>query len=440
MTVPAGVLPDIVEEHLDEATFLFEQWAIVARSPRFSLIDLQRSTEPRLAAHLDGLAVGGPEVANSFLWPALGDDAESPARVTAAALALLQESNAATRDRLVEILRTTVCAPVREGLACAFKVSRRDDLAEPSRLAVYAPEDPASQAALLRVLAAKRIDPGPILNALLQRGEPDLLGAALAAASTADRTRLRQAVEARLSHDAPEVRAAALRTALIWNLQPGWQACTAEARAGTADAMLLLAMLGGPRDLPTLVDALRSGKHRQAALFALGFSGQVDAVEACLPLLDDPDEPTVKLAFEAIAGITGLPMYDDAFTAPAKEKSAAAADADAGLPPLEEDLATDLTPLAHDAVPLPNAAQVRKWWSARRASMATSQRYVRGMVLTTASVQLALGEGSLRRTGPLALEVAIRSGGRTQLPALRLGQVAPTLPPEIGMHRTPGWS
>ena len=435
MTDAAGVLADVVEEHLDEAEFLFGQWSDGARSPRFSLADVRKTIEPRLAAHLDGLIVGEKAVADTLLWPALGDDAESPARVAAAALALLAEPGAAVRDRLIETFRTTPAAPVREGLARAFKVSARDDLGEPLRLAVYATEDAAAQAALLGVLAARRVDAGPILNALLQRTEPDLLAAALACAAASDRARLRQPVEARLAHPEASVRAAALRTAMIWNLQAGWRACATEARAGAPQAMVLLAMLGGPRDLPLLVDALRSTEHRKNALFALGCSGQVEAVDACLPFLADADAPTAKLAFEAIAAITGVALFDEPFVAPAPAEPPA----DAPLPPLEEDLATDLTPAAHDELPLPNAAEVRKWWTSKRGSMAANQRYLRGMIVSAPSVQLALAEGPLRRTGPLALEIAIRSGGRTQLAALRIGQNAPVLPPDLAMHRAPGW-
>jgi uncharacterized protein (TIGR02270 family) len=261
------------------------------------------------------------------------------------------------------------------------------------------------------------------------------LAAALACAAASDRARLRQPVEARLAHPEASVRAAALRTAMIWNLQAGWRACATEARAGAPQAMVLLAMLGGPRDLPLLFDALRSPEHRKNALFALGCSGQVEAVDACLPFLADADAPTAKLAFEAIAAITGVALFDEPFVAPAPAEPPA----DAPLPPLEEDLATDLTPAAHDDLPLPNAAEVRKWWTSKRGSMAANQRYLRGMIVSTPSVQLALAEGPLRRTGPLALEIAIRTGGRTQLAALRIGQSAPALPPDLAMHRAPGW-
>jgi uncharacterized protein (TIGR02270 family) len=361
-------------------------------------------------------------------------------RTAAAALALLLEPGTAVRDRLIEILRTTGTAPLRNGLALAFKVSPRDDLAEPLRLAVYATDAPIAQAALLDVLAARRTDPGPILGALLQRTEPEILTAALAAAAAcvSDRTRLRNLVDAHLTHASAPVREAALRTALIWNLHAGWRACATMARAGSPNALLYLGLLAGPRELGPLLEALSSAERRKAALFALGFSGQSDAVEACLPHLDDPAPPNAKLAAEAIAGITGLPLYDEPFALPDKEGGDPTDGAE--LPPLEEDLAQDLTPLAHDDLPQPNAAEVRKWWSSKRGSLAASQRYVRGLVLSAASAQVALAEGPLRRTGPLALEIAIRTGGRVQLPAVRLGSPPPALSADVALHRPPAWS
>ena len=438
MTNGAAVLADVVEEHFDEAEFLFELWSGTARSPQSNLAELQKTIEPRLIAHLDGLVVGGQTVAEDLLWPALKDDAETPAlRAAAAALALLLEPGTAARDRLIDILRTTGNAALQSGLARAFKVSPRDDLQEPLRLAVYATETPTAQAALLGVLAARRIDPGPILGTLLKRTEPEVLAAALSAAAAAfsERARLRNLVDAQLAHADAPVRDAALRTALIWNLQTGWQACATMARAGSPQALLFLALLAGPRELRPVLEALSSAERRKAALFALGFSGQGEAVDACLPHLADPDPATAKLAAEAIAGITGLPLYDEPFTLPDKEEPEGAE-----LPPLEEDLAKDLAQVAHDELPLPNAAEIRKWWSSKRGSLAASQRYVRGLVLSAASAQVALAEGALRRTGPLALEVAIRTGGRVQLPALRLGQAAPTLAADVAMHRPPGWT
>jgi uncharacterized protein (TIGR02270 family) len=434
MTSEAAVLWDVVEEHLDEATFLLNLWLGAARSPRVSLTQLQKNAEPRLIAHLDGLALGGEAVADQRLWPMFEKKAKAKMpRVAAAASALLLDPSTTIRDRLLEILRTTEAPAVRDGLARAFEVTARNDVDEPLRMTLYATEGAATQAVLLSVLAARRVDPGPIVATLLAKEDPDLLRAALtAAAASEDRARHRNLVETHLSHDLPAIRGAALRTGLIWNLRAAWQACFTEARAGRSEAMLFLAMLGDARDLSTLLDALGSDERRKAALFALGFSGRVEALDACLPFLDHADPHVAKLAIEAVAGITGLPLYDQPFVQ-------AAEDDDGELPPLEEDLAIDLTPKPLDELPRPNAAEVRKWSSGRRASFAAGQRYLRGLLVSAASAELALADGPLRRSGALACEIAIRSGGRVKVPALHLAYPRPALSAELALHRQPGW-
>ena len=435
MTVEAAVLWDVVEEHLDEATFLLRSWRTAVRSPRTSLTLLQKTVEPRLLAHLDALAVGGPPVADALLWPALGEESEAKsAAVAAIGSALLLGGDVAERDRVVAALGTTKLAPVRAGLIQAFELTPRTDVDEPLKMALYATDAPATHAALLEVLAARRVDPGPILTALLGRPDPEIAGAALrAAAASPDRARHRNTVEAMLSHADPGVRGAALRTGLTWNLNAAWQSCMKGARAGQSEAMLFLAMLGDRRELPVLFDALRAPEQRKSALYALGFSGRIEAVDACLPHLADEDPRVARLAVEAIAAVTGLPLYDPPFVLLPGD------DEDGELPPLEEDLAIDLTPKPIDELPRPNAAEIGKWWSGRRPQLAAGHRYLRGLLLSPASVELAFSEGPLRRVGAIASEIAVRTGGRVQLPALRLARAKPTPPADLVFQRDPGW-
>ena len=76
---------DIYETHLDEAAFRGSQWEKALDAPDFVLEEVAELEEP-LAAHVDGLVLGGEPVATRLLVPALTED---PERVVAAALALL---------------------------------------------------------------------------------------------------------------------------------------------------------------------------------------------------------------------------------------------------------------------------------------------------------------------------------------------------------------
>jgi uncharacterized protein (TIGR02270 family) len=433
----AVIFWDVIEEHLDEAEFMFERWLAAARSPRLSLADLRRSGEERLVAHLDGLAEGGRAVAEKLLWPALAEDAGAPAvRVSAAALALLADPDPAVRDRLVAALGAAEGAPLRDGLKQAFQVTERNDVDEPLRLALYATTTAAAQSALLEVLAARRVDPGPILGTLLASEEPAVLREALAAAAGAtDAARHRSLVETHLGHELPAVRAAAMRTGLVWNLSSAWRTCSSEARAGAPEAMLPLAFLGGPKEIALLADAARMVERRQAAIFALGFSGSVEAVATCLPALDDPDPIAASLAAEAIAAIAGLPLYQKPFVLPPKDED----DGDGELAPSSASAPDIVASVSHEELPCPNAESIRAWWSERRSAFLPDRRYLRGTPLSVAAVEAALEQGPLRRSGPLAHEVAVRSAGRLQLPALHLAYPEPRLSNDVALFRQPRW-
>lgn len=84
------ILWDIVEEHLDEAEFLAEQWTEARRSASYTLDELERGPESRLAAHVDGLVANGPLALERVAWPVLEDPGSEAPRAAAAALAVLE--------------------------------------------------------------------------------------------------------------------------------------------------------------------------------------------------------------------------------------------------------------------------------------------------------------------------------------------------------------
>src|SRR5437870_2540108 len=89
------ILWDVIEEHFDEAEFLFEKWERTLYSPGYTLAELGATIEPQLEAHLDGLLIGGREVAARLLEQELENDM-APTRALVAALVLLGSEEEAT--------------------------------------------------------------------------------------------------------------------------------------------------------------------------------------------------------------------------------------------------------------------------------------------------------------------------------------------------------
>src|SRR5215813_13541908 len=94
------ILWDVVEEHLDEAAFLVDQWESALHSPKFDLKDLAK-IERRLEGHIDGLIVGGNEVSRRILDLELAN-ADERGRAVVSALALLFSRDDKNADRVLK--------------------------------------------------------------------------------------------------------------------------------------------------------------------------------------------------------------------------------------------------------------------------------------------------------------------------------------------------
>jgi uncharacterized protein (TIGR02270 family) len=441
----SGVLWDIAEEHLDEADFLTDQWLAQTRSPEISLLRLQATTERRLRAHLDALVVGGPAVAERLLWPVLMGEREG-SRV-AAAQAMVLGADAGAIDRILRALRRTRHSDLRYDLLKALRLTAAPSLGPALRRALRADDPAPVQVAVLEILSVCGEDPGPVLPALLAASQdPAVLSAALVAAVAADRSPLVDLLDACLDHPVAAVRAAASRTGLIWNLGSAREACRAQARgAHGGDALLLLALAGDPRDVALLLEAVQSLELRAAALWALGFTGRIEAVEACLPWLDDGEPAVRRLAGEAVEAITGLRAPPSPVVA-IDMPDGGLAEADASRDGESDEDAGSTAP--RPPVPItelrdPDPSWVRDWWQAHRPSFRPQRRYVAGQPATGAGLLQAVREGPLRRAEPLLNALAIRSAGRSGVSSLRLDAAWPELPDEtasaLAHNRPLGW-
>lgn len=205
---------------------------------------------------------------------------------------------------------------------------------------------------------------------------------------------------------------AAIETAMTWGLRAGWERCVVEARRGQPEALAWVGMLGGEEEMGLLLEAVQRPETRHAALRALGYSGRKVAVEECLKWLADEDERTAKLAAEAFGMVTGVDAYTEGF-------ARAACDDEAD----EDDLTTDLSPVAEDALVTPEPHAFSWWWQAHGERFDAAQRYLRGKPRRGRDVDAHLCSGAMRGRQAIALEAHVRSGGAATTPraALREG-------------------
>lgn len=380
---------DVIEEHLDEAESAWERWERRLEAHDEDLDGVEARFEERLFANLDGLDAGGAEVRKRTLIPAL-DEAEG-ARRTAAAFVL-----AASKDD--EALRAVLKKLGDE--AARADVGRALGLVPGSLSTALGPAlndgSPAVRAAALDVMTFRReavalppargSDPAALVAATLRaawlsddRGALPLVREALSSEDIGTRD---AAIAAGIALGAPEA------FALCRKVVGG--ASESTPTPALANPLSWIAMGGNARDLEGLFFALTLAPHRKAALRALAAGGHPSGAEACLPWISDRDSG--PLAADAFLAITGMPVEKGMLADPDPED--------------------DLLPS-----PLPRLRRdrVEAWWQANQGRFHRSKRYFQGRLASFESASLVLAHGPMRRRGPVAEELALRSRGKARV-------------------------
>ncbi|GEL75582.1 TIGR02270 family protein [Myxococcus virescens] len=393
------LLVDVLEEHLDEAEFRWLQWENALGAPDFSLTETAR-LEELLLAHLDGLVVGASTAVEAVLRPAF--ETEDAFRISAAAYALLALGEV---DEV--LLRLREAEPeARAAIRRALELSEAPGLGA-RLLDLLKREDTALQAAVLEALSIRQEAPPEVLAHFFTHDEPRARVAALRAALPFPQGAARTLLPSLLDSSHPGIRAAAIEAGVASGVRQAWETCRTAVRvrdSHSLDAMVLLAMGGGEVDVALLLAVLDVERLRPHALWALGFSGWVAAMEACRAWLEVPS--VAQLAGEAFAAMTGLRL-EGPYALPPGERPE-----DVPPPPeLEEDLDADLVPKPEDDLPWPNVTAVRDWWGAEKKRFVKDTRYLLGRPFSGSGLVEALETSPMRRRHVLARELALRSQG-----------------------------
>ena len=399
------ILWDVIEEHLDEAAFLWLQWERALVSPRYVLQEVMSGPEERLLAHVQGLTACGPPAVERLLLPALE---EEPGRVCAALLALLADGTREQVDMLLERLEGG--GEVYQ--ACIHRVlALAGGKALTSSLGALVQEGRAPALVLAHALGALSIRvqdlPGLELRPFLSSTEPLLRASAISAAGRWNRPL--SPAELRGALDAPSatVRDAALEAGLLLGERSAWDVCrhfVAFRLPGCPLAMRLLAMRGAPQDVEPLARLLDVAELREDALRALGASGRPEAVEACLPLLRE--KKVARLAGEVFSAVTGVVLEGSLVSETSGEEDDD--DAPVLLAILEEEGVLG----AERELPLPEPDAVNAAWKEERKRLVAGTRYLRGQPLGAELLLSTLRLAPMRNRRDLTLELAIRSRGK----------------------------
>lgn len=386
---------DIVERHLDEAEFIWEQWEASLVAPNYVMREVEDGPEARLMAHLDGLVVNGPQVAECLLQPTIANGDAEPTRIRAAALALLQTPGPAGFDAVFAELHSS--PPQRPELARALECCELGPL-YPRLGSMLAAEDADLRHTAARILAfhGEALDEVVPRMLMSDRAVDRILGLSLIPGLKGAPRHTRELVSA-LGADDRDVRDVALTAGVLLDLPQAWRCARDLARAvdpGAGQALLLLALRGDSADRPAIIEAV--APLRGPGLWALGFLGTVDAVEAAIPWLED--RAHARRAGEVVAAITGLDVEGERLTRVRPEEEA-------------------LSHCPEDDLPLPDALKLLMWWRKHRPRFAVDQRYIAGRPRDAAALRQALHDGPMRRRAAhlLALQLALPANRRPRI-------------------------
>jgi uncharacterized protein (TIGR02270 family) len=423
----------VLEEHFEDAQYLFLRWEDALDKPDDSLRELAVGPEARLAAHVRGLVHGGLPVVERILFPAIrahgAEEAfDERAQRVAAALGILAQPVPGT-ERLITAATEELVPSSAAHLHRALQLWN----APTSDRALYEASlrtKPESWPAWLRTFAIRGQPADENMVNYCLRGDESSVLAALAvvpdmAASAG--ARIHEVLGYFFGDRSVALRVAALRSALQVGSHRAWSLCLEwfESPAVPPGIIELIGLVGNAQDHQRLIQQVVDGHISEARVWALGYSGRPHAAHVCAQLLGHSDERIVRLAFEAFQAITGMPS-DGRFVEPelrpgdrelsepdgtfakAEAERDAAIDAKASA-----DAAAGLDPIVR-LLPKPKPPEVMAWWAAARSNFDPKQRYLHGHVSNLEVMRAAYADGPSRRRHLLGYEITLRTRSQVQ--------------------------
>jgi uncharacterized protein (TIGR02270 family) len=424
------ILWSVLEEHFEDGQYLFLRWEQALDGPDDSLRALANGPERRLAAHVQGLVHGGLPVVERMLFPALrpdgADDAfDEHALRTTAALAILAQPVLGT-ERLIaaasEELLPASAAHLHRALQL-WDAPRSDRVLWEASLRT----DSKSWPAWLRTFAIRGQAADENMVNFCLRGDENAILAALSvvpdmAASAGQR--IHDVLGYFFASQTSAVRVAALRAGLQVGSHRAWKLCREwfESPGAPPGIVELIAIVGNAEDHKHLIDSVAAGHIDEPRIWALGHCGRPYAAHLCVQLLRHADERIVRLAFEALCAITGLPGDSPAVSTPevrpgdtdlADPDGAFAAAEQARDAKLDADAAAGLDPMVM-RLPKPKPDAVEAWWADASKRFDPRKRYLYGRVSDLEVVRATYLDGPSRRRHLLGYEMTLRTRSRVQ--------------------------
>jgi uncharacterized protein (TIGR02270 family) len=391
----ARIVPDIVEQHAEEAAFLWSLRDAATDQPHITLRDLA-DLEERIEAHLDGLRIAGD--AGPALARAVLERFPGPAELFVTQVLALQTHEERRIDEALEIADSIPEA--RRGLFGALGWT------SPGRLrgqVVSWLEAPSVYRRLDGVVACSlhRADPRTHFERLLSDESP-VRARALRLAGELGRADLRQQIRRAVADEDEACRFwAAWSAGLLGDREASLSVLQSHATENGPFKWLALdlavRLLERAAAVEWLRDLGRDPANARAVVVGTGVLGDPIVIPWLIERMALPH--LARVAGESFAMITGADL--------SREKLEGKAPA--GVSPEDGDGPDDGDPTAEaDAnLPWPDTARVEDWWAAERTRFAVGVRYLAGRPVGWESCQEILRTGLQRQRRAAVYELAL---------------------------------
>jgi uncharacterized protein (TIGR02270 family) len=403
------IIQHIVEQHAEEAAFLWLLRDAAVDAPHYDLKDLARLDE-RVEAHMDGLRVAaepGWEIALAQL-----DQHREAGEVFAAGVLALEGQDQARISRVIDVAEAEPEA-IR-GLISALGWLRPERLRGMVKSFL---DDPSPMRRMLGLCACSvhRVDPHSYLSRLLTDDAPIVRARALRLIGELGRADLNQELREAL-HDPDEACRfwAAWSAGLVGERGPAIPILKQHAEGEGAfkwRALDLVVRIMPQTEAMAWLRGLNSDpRHARLAVTACGIIGDPAFVPWLIGRTEIPE--LARAAGESFSMITGVDLAYDDLERDAPDGFQAGPNDN----PDDENVALD--PDEH--LPWPDPALIGQWWQDNGARFAAGTRHLLGRPISPKACEQALTAGFQRQRRAAAFELAL---ARPEAPLFNSRQV-----------------
>lgn len=390
-----GVIPHIIEQHAEEAAFLWLLRDSAVGEAHYNLNDLDK-LEGRLEANIDGLRVSG-DYGYQLILDQVNDYKEAGEMFIAALLAYERHDV----ERIKALYRIVIDQPeTLPGLVSALGWLDQQQM-QGQVAGLLRSENPFWRRLGLAACAVHRFDPGESLAVAIKDKDPALCCCALQIAGELGRRDLHTLIKGYFGSDNVEIRFwAAWAAALIGDRDAALkvlQHFLLQADAQAEKAAQLLFRLLPAKACQQAIQTLHNTERRRLALQACGIAADPRYIPWLIEQMAIPE--LTRVAGESFSLITGIDLaYDDLETDQP-------VDFLSGPTEFEEGDGTDLD--VDENLPWPDAALIHDWWRQHQHQFTAQHRYLMGRPVSAENCHSILKTATQRQRYAAAIELAL---------------------------------